>query len=222
MVRSIPTCFGAGVLACLFLFHTTNLSKAGNPNGVTPYGFWGSSPAYGLGFPPSYFGYNLDDNIGGYYGGGRYREYYSYGRGYGVANYPGPLPGPGFPPDYRGSRRAPSYWEAVNSTNQLPAIVQQMVDRSITLVVEVPADADIWIDGRKTQQAGTTREYESPPLPAGNVYTYEIRAKWTEKGRGLEQTQIVMGRAGEKVSVNFPASMPLEKISLQPIPRERE
>src|SRR4051794_6183771 len=42
--------------------------------------------------PPSAYGYNLDDRNPGYFGGGRYREYYSYGRGYGLSNFPGPLP----------------------------------------------------------------------------------------------------------------------------------
>src|SRR5436853_6606865 len=37
-------------------------------------------------FSPGYYGYDLDDRHPGYYGGGRYREYYSYGRTYG---YPG-------------------------------------------------------------------------------------------------------------------------------------
>src|SRR5947209_10549670 len=63
------------------------------------------SPAWELGgplyqrglsnaYPASYYGYNLDDNSAGYYGGIRYQQYYAYGRGYGLANFPGPLPNP--------------------------------------------------------------------------------------------------------------------------------
>src|SRR4051794_838257 len=42
--------------------------------------------------PPSYYGYALDETNPGHYGGGRYREYYGYGRGYGLADHPGPVP----------------------------------------------------------------------------------------------------------------------------------
>ena len=43
-------------------------------------------PLYTNRIPPaSLYGYNLDDPSPGYYGGGRYREYYSYGRGAGLA-----------------------------------------------------------------------------------------------------------------------------------------
>src|SRR5262249_61454712 len=47
----------------------------------------GGGFGFGLGFfAPSYYGYPLDDTTAGYYGGGRYREYYSYGRRFGWAN----------------------------------------------------------------------------------------------------------------------------------------
>src|SRR5262245_29678872 len=86
---------------CLFLAAMTAFAlllaavpvRAGGPF------FRGGS--FGLGFfPPSYYGYNLDDTNPGYYGGSRYREYYSYGRGYGLANYPGPVPGPMYRYEY--------------------------------------------------------------------------------------------------------------------------
>src|SRR5262249_37440338 len=71
-------------------------------------------PLYQRGYPKdppaSIFGYNLDDPHPGYYGGGRYREYFSYGRGYGLANFPGPLPN--YPSGYvpKSFRAYPSPW----------------------------------------------------------------------------------------------------------------
>lgn len=223
MVRSMRLLLAIGAMGWLVLDQMPCIGQAGDPGMATPYGLWGRGPAGGWVFPPSYFGYNLDDNIGGYYGGGRYREYYSYGRGYGIANYPGPLPGPGVPPDYRGLRHVPWYLEAPDIASYPAAvIVPKRADHSVVLVVEVPQDAEIWIDSRQTQQTGIERTYESPPLAAGKIYTYEIRAKWQENGRANEQSQIVMALAGEKVSVHFPAPIKAEKHPQERVSRKED
>lgn len=168
-----------------------------------PHAYRGYSGTAWVSPPPSYFGYNLDEHAAGYYGGGRYREYYSFGRGYGLADYPGPFAGPGVPPDYRGlwNLYPPMAHPPVHVEGLAPTAPQKT---TVSLRLKVPADAAVWLDGAKTAQTGADRLFESPPIKPGAPYTYAIRARWTENGRSVEQTQIVLVRAGDQIAVSFP------------------
>jgi uncharacterized protein (TIGR03000 family) len=47
------------------------------------------------------------------------------------------------------------------------------------------------------------RQFYSPPLAPGR-YSYEVRARWTENGREVNQTQQVQVTPGARVEVDFP------------------
>lgn len=145
--------------------------------------------------PPSMYGYDLDNRNPGYYGGSRYREFYNFGRGYGLANYPGPVPN--YPYATRGF---PAY-----NPQPHPEPAVRAADFVAYLDVKVPEDAQVWLEGKPTRQTGSDRLYVSPPLEPGPTFTYEIRARWLENGHAIEQTQSVDVRAGSRVSVQFPA-----------------
>jgi len=176
-------------------------------------GVWAGSSAWtsgyqgptGTGYHPSYYGYPLGEQAAGYYGGGRYNEFYNYGRGYGVANYPGPLPGRGLPPDYRGR---PMHHGFVDPLPPVPAVKASPLlqgDKVAHIRIEVPAeDAQVWIEDQRTQQAGKSRWFVSPALEKHQQFEYRIRARWTENGQAVEQTQRINVGAGDSVSVGFP------------------
>jgi uncharacterized protein (TIGR03000 family) len=69
--------------------------------------------------------------------------------------------------------------------------------------VRVPADAELWFEGQKTNQTGAERTFQSPPLEPGQKYVYDVRARWKENGKEVEQTRKVRVRAGERVTVDF-------------------
>jgi uncharacterized protein (TIGR03000 family) len=77
-----------------------------------------------------------------------------------------------------------------------------------TIILRVPADAQVFFDGNPTTQAGTEREYVTPPLAAGATFHYSIRARWTENGRPVEQTRRVPVTAGARVRVDFTSPPP--------------
>jgi uncharacterized protein (TIGR03000 family) len=169
-------------------------------------------------YPPSYYGYNLDDPHPGYYGGGRYRESYSYGRGYGLANYPPPYTGPLYWPNPGGFPRRPAVaypWPVV--PDSLAHLAAAPADTAAHLVVQVPDEAEVWIEQVKTQQTGATRRFVSPPLAAGTEYSYTIRARWTADGRAVERSKTVAVQAGAQVSVNFLVEPDREVL---PVPKE--
>jgi uncharacterized protein (TIGR03000 family) len=74
----------------------------------------------------------------------------------------------------------------------------------LVLSVKVPQPAaEVLVDGRPTQQTGTDRIFESPPLEAGKGYAYTVTARWLEGGQVVEVSKTVNGAPGEVVRVDF-------------------
>ncbi|HEV3255482.1 MAG TPA: TIGR03000 domain-containing protein [Gemmataceae bacterium] len=201
MFRKYVPFLGMPVLASCAFFWAADSASAW-PLGSPVYYHGPADP-----YPPSVYGYNLDDLHPGYYGGGRYREYYNYGRGYGLANFPDSLPAS--PYVYPYGDRARLRWThspspaAPVDPSAVPTPAREPV---AYLEVQVPADAQIWLEGAKTKQTGTSRLFVSPSLNAGEEYTYEVRVRWTQDGREVEQVQQVAVHAGDRLHLTFPAT----------------
>jgi uncharacterized protein (TIGR03000 family) len=184
-----------------------------------PRGHLIGSNSFGVGHnAPSYYGYPLDDHAAGYYGGGRYNEYYNFGRGYGMANFPGPIIGGHVPPDYRGSARHPGLYHELPPAPPPPAASPLLQGQHVAhITIEVPtADAILWIEDQKTQQAGASRKFVSPPLDRNRDYEYHIKVRWDENGQTVEQTQKIMVRAGDHARIGFPTG---DKKDIVTVPR---
>jgi uncharacterized protein (TIGR03000 family) len=183
--------------------------------GSPGYGYRG----YGYGYP-GYSGYNSAWSYGrGYYPG--YSNYYggNYSPSYGSYFTPNYLSSSGYnySPDYTynytpGYSSAPAYqYSSSGVTGDVQSFyppasesATPQGDTSAFVKVRVPAeDAEVWFEGSPTKQRGTEREFVSPPLTAGRNYTYEIRARWMENGREMDQTRRVPVRPGERVTVDF-------------------
>ena len=141
---------------------------------------------------PSYYG-----NYGGY--GYGYRPYYD-------SNY--------YTPSYStySNYYTPSYSSYVTPSRDLsayynppavPALTPMASAVPATLEVHVPADAELFLDGNPTRQRGEVRTFESPPLQTGQVFTYEIRARWMQDGKPVEMTRSVDVSAGTRPVVDF-------------------
>jgi uncharacterized protein (TIGR03000 family) len=78
----------------------------------------------------------------------------------------------------------------------------------VEITVVVPADAEVFFDGNPTSQAGTERLFISPPLAVGKKYHYDVRARWREGGRAVEQTRKVEVSGGGRVRVDFTTPLP--------------
>lgn len=73
----------------------------------------------------------------------------------------------------------------------------------VVVRVRVPADAEVWFENTKTRQIGTDRMFESPPLPPGGDFIYEVRASWSLDGQPVTQTRKVVVHGGQEVNVDF-------------------
>ena len=159
---------------------------------------------------------------GGYgypYGGYGY-PYAGYRSPYGGYGYPNPYGAntgvpPRYYPTYAGTARQPYY------PNPQPVVVYQACasrqpqvvaseNQPVVLNVRVPtADAEVWVEGDKTTQKGLTRSYVSPPVVAGYLYSYKIKARWVEGNRTSIETRMVYVHAGDRQTVDF--TVPEEK-----------
>ncbi len=176
------------------------------------------------GYAPGYFGSRHGGYFPGYYSGrhiiGGYYPGYFGGYPAGDGRYLG-----GYYPGYFGdlhsesayvSPLAPSarYYgpptvESSGGRSVLPEMRDlETLDPSVTdggalITIHVPAEAEVWFDGDLTKQHGEVREYKTGPLPVGQLYHSEIRARWKEGGRVVDQTRSVPASANRRTQVDF-------------------
>jgi uncharacterized protein (TIGR03000 family) len=77
-----------------------------------------------------------------------------------------------------------------------------------TLVLNVPADAKLTIDGYVTKSTSPQRRFITPPLETGREYTYTLKAEVTNDGKTEVVTQRVAVRAGQvtNATITLPVS----------------
>ena len=140
------------------------------------------------------FGYGYDDF--GFFGFGP--DYWpSYGVDY-YGDYPNYAPYYSYEPDY-----------VVPPASVAP---RPVLDPNVVyLGIRLPdANAEVWINGVKTQQKGMMRPFVSPTLMPGKEYTYEIKAQWQQGGQTYNETRQLTVRPGEQYGLNFTASAPIQ------------
>jgi uncharacterized protein (TIGR03000 family) len=71
------------------------------------------------------------------------------------------------------------------------------------LIVEVPADARLYIDGQQMKTTSATRSFTTPTLEPGQLYYYEVKAEVIRDGKPVTQTKRVIIKAGEVARTRF-------------------
>jgi uncharacterized protein (TIGR03000 family) len=72
-----------------------------------------------------------------------------------------------------------------------------------TIVVSLPAEAKLTVDGNATRSTTDRRTFTTPALEAGQTFVYSLRAEIVRDGQVAEQIQEVAVRAGETTNVSF-------------------
>lgn len=72
-----------------------------------------------------------------------------------------------------------------------------------TVVVELPADATLTIDGEATTSTSATRVFQTPELEPGKTFHYTFQAQVERDGKVQSVTRRVEVRAGEQSRVNL-------------------
>ena len=95
----------------------------------------------------------------------------------------------------------------------------RLVDESVLLTVNVPAEAAVYVNGRRTTSTGAARQFISRGLQAGYAYRYEVRAELTRDGKRVSDTKVVQLQAGQQTTLAFPLEAePREEVATQPAP----
>ena len=71
------------------------------------------------------------------------------------------------------------------------------------IVIDVPADAEIFVNGTKTSSQGARRRFLSRGLDAGKAYEFVVRMAVERNGKTEETTKVVTLTAGERSSLSF-------------------
>jgi uncharacterized protein (TIGR03000 family) len=82
-----------------------------------------------------------------------------------------------------------------------PALANQA--NEATLIVHLPENASLSIDGQQTQSRSATRLFRSPPLERGKTYTYTLRGELNRDGHFVNVKKNVEIRAGERSEVTL-------------------
>lgn len=88
-------------------------------------------------------------------------------------------------------------------TAPLPKKQEQVQNDRARVIVQVPADAKLYIDGHAMKTSSTRRVFSTPQLQPGQAYYYEVRAEVEREGQRLVETQRVILRPGQQVTASF-------------------
>ena len=77
-----------------------------------------------------------------------------------------------------------------------------------TIVVTLPVDAKLTIDGAATRSTSSVRTFVTPALESGMEYSYTLKAEVVRDGQtfSTEQRVTVRGGAESKISLSIPAT----------------
>jgi uncharacterized protein (TIGR03000 family) len=79
------------------------------------------------------------------------------------------------------------------------------------IIVRLPADAKLSVDGVDCPLTSETRSFDSPALQPGQRYFYTFKAEVLRDGKTRTESKRVIIAAGEKVNVEF--NLPVETAS---------
>lgn len=76
-------------------------------------------------------------------------------------------------------------------------------DAPARIVVKLPAEAKLTIDGAATKSTSEVRTFESPALESGKSYAYVLEAKYTKDGEEVVVSKKIQVEAGKTVNVDL-------------------
>ncbi len=149
----------------------------------------------------------------GWYGGGDYTANYAYGWvGQGLGGYPGPFPGK-IPKDpdreftknprrfFRQNQRGVTPPPPIRIPTTPPVSKVPNNTSGATFLVILPENADLFVDGKKSDRKGKNRMIFSPDLKPGKIYSYTFKAIWRDNELQKEESREVFFSLGDELNV---------------------
>ncbi len=175
--------------------------------GYGGYGGWGGYAGYGGYYWPGSYTYN--SWYPSYYATTGYWSPYTYSYSYPSYSYPAVTASFAVPSERAAENGRGSYVstdgneEASNGAGRV-----SWPDRESTALIEVqvPANAEIWFNGHKTQQTGPDRFFVTPSLSSDMTSSYDVRAHWMDNGKAVDRKKELKVEPGKRAFVSFSSS----------------
>jgi uncharacterized protein (TIGR03000 family) len=71
------------------------------------------------------------------------------------------------------------------------------------IVVDLPADAKLYVDDQPMQSTSSRRVFRTPILEPEQTYYYDLRAEMVRDGKAYTQSKRILVRAGEEMRVGL-------------------
>lgn len=81
--------------------------------------------------------------------------------------------------------------------------IEDKKTESAKLIIEVPADAKLFIDDLPMKTASARRVFSTPNLQPGQTYYYIVRAEVVRDGKTVSETKRVTMKAGDVIRSSF-------------------
>jgi uncharacterized protein (TIGR03000 family) len=102
-----------------------------------------------------------------------------------------------------GGTVVPPTTKPMPKSEPVPPPKKTAVSAPATIVVNLPADARLIVDGAQTTSTSDRRTLVTPELAFGATYVYTFQAEIVREGRTMAQTQQVSVRGGDVSTVRF-------------------
>jgi uncharacterized protein (TIGR03000 family) len=156
---------------------------------------------------PAYTSYYYTPAISSYSYLPAYTGYYTYASPVAVpaiSTYASPVAVPVIPPEAS---------PLAVASNPLPAATRSMyynpsnsANRPATIIVHVPENATLLVNGKRTRSTSSTRLFYSPPLESGKSYHYDFEARMDRDGQTVKARKRVEVGAGDRHEISITMS----------------
>ncbi len=82
-------------------------------------------------------------------------------------------------------------------------VIQTSLPTRARLIVDLPADARLYVDDKLTKTRSDHRTFTTPVLSQGDTYYYELRVELIREGVTLFENKKVTLKAGEVIRTDF-------------------
>src|SRR5262245_19398585 len=71
------------------------------------------------------------------------------------------------------------------------------------LIIDVPAQAKLYIDGQLSKSIAEQRQFSTPPLQSGQTYFYDLAVEVMKDGKPVTEEKRIVVRAGDEIRESF-------------------
>ena len=110
---------------------------------------------------------------------------------------------PGYVPNYNPHSPIPSDNDTLPAPKKANGDKETMTPTKAKLIVELPADAKLTVDGHEMKTVSGRGVFTTPSLKKGETYYYELSVEVVREGKPVAENRRVIVRAGEEVRASF-------------------